>query len=132
MQVFGTAALAIGIGGVEQRDAEIERLVDHLAGRLEIDAAAEVVAAETDRRHAQAGCAEIADFQAGLPCSEVEQASHILAAFGGLVKIEQRSDGDDAGRIDPLLALIVVPFDMAQVHGRRDAGDLVNIARVGP
>src|SRR5271166_4697843 len=127
-----SAALAIGIGGVEQRDAEIKRLVDHLAGRLEVDAAAEIVAAQTDHRHAQTGCAEIADFQWGCPCSEVEQTSHILAAFGRLVKVEQRSDRDDAGRIDPLVALVIVPLDVTQVHRRGDAGDLKDIARIGP
>ena len=95
MQVSEPPRSPIDVGGVEQRDAEIERLVDHLARRLEIDAATEVVAAETDRRHAQARCAEIAYFQARLPCSEGQQASHILAAFGKLVKVEQRSDRDD-------------------------------------
>ena len=59
---FGPAAVAVGVGGVEQRDAEIERLVDHRARGVDVDAAAEVVAAEADGRDAQAGLAEIANF----------------------------------------------------------------------
>ena len=46
---LGAAArVAIGVGFVEESDAEIERLVDDLTSRCEIDAAAEIVAAETD------------------------------------------------------------------------------------
>ena len=51
----------IDVGGVEQRDAEVDRLVDHLARRLEIGALAEIVAAEADGGNAQAGAAEIAN-----------------------------------------------------------------------
>ena len=50
---------------------------------------------------------------AGLdPVSEGEQASHILAAFRRLVKVEQRSGRNDAGRIDPPVALVIVPLDV--------------------
>jgi hypothetical protein len=56
------AAVAVDVGGVEQRDAAVECLVDHRARRREVDAAAEIVAAEPDHRHAQARLAEIADF----------------------------------------------------------------------
>src|SRR5215207_11066810 len=59
-EALRAAALAIDVGGVEERDAEVERLVDDLAGRLEVDAAAEVVAAETDERHPKARRSEIA------------------------------------------------------------------------
>ena len=52
--------LGIDVGGVEQRDAEVDRLVDHLARGFQIGALAEIVAAEPDRGHAQAGAAEIA------------------------------------------------------------------------
>src|SRR3546814_20136834 len=47
---LGAAHVAIGIGGVEQGDAEIECLVDHLARGFEIEAHLEIVAAETDLR----------------------------------------------------------------------------------
>src|SRR6516164_5750637 len=57
---LGAAArVAIGVGLIKERDAEIERFMDDLAGRGEIDAAAEIVAAETDRRDLQAGFPEI-------------------------------------------------------------------------
>jgi len=53
-ETLRAAALAVDVGGVEERDAEIERLVDDLAGRLKVDPAAEIVAAETDERHPKA------------------------------------------------------------------------------
>ena len=56
--VFGIA-VAIDIRRVEQIDAEVERLVHHRARRFEGDPPAEIVAAETDRRNAQAGPAEV-------------------------------------------------------------------------
>ncbi len=58
---FRSASLAIDVGGVEQRDAEIDGAMDDLARRFEIDAAAEVIAAEANAADAQAGPAEIAD-----------------------------------------------------------------------
>ena len=51
----------IDVGGVEQRDAEVDRLVDHLARGFEVGALAEIVAAEADGGDAQAGAAEIAN-----------------------------------------------------------------------
>jgi hypothetical protein len=45
---LGTAHAGIDIGGIEQRDAEVDRLVDHLARGFEIGALAEIVAAEAD------------------------------------------------------------------------------------
>ena len=59
---LGAAHAGIDVGGVEQRDAEIDRLVDHLARGFEIGALAEIVAAEADGGNAQAGAAEIANF----------------------------------------------------------------------
>src|SRR5262249_13680013 len=47
--------------------AEIERLVDHFLRCREIDAAAEIVAAEPDRRHAQPRTAEISLFHPLVP-----------------------------------------------------------------
>jgi hypothetical protein len=48
------ARIAVGVGLVEERDPEVERLVDDLSGCLEIDAATEIVAAQTDDRDAEA------------------------------------------------------------------------------
>ena len=62
MRRLGAAAIAVDVGGVEQGDADVERLVDHLAGAFDVEALAEIVAAETDCGHAQAGAAEIANF----------------------------------------------------------------------
>jgi hypothetical protein len=58
---LGAAHPGIDIGGVEQRDAEVDRLVDHLARGFEVGALAEIVAAKADSGNAQAGAAEIAN-----------------------------------------------------------------------
>ncbi len=60
---LGPAALAVGIGGVEKRDAEIERLVHDGTGCRHVHPPAEIVAPEPDRRDDQAGPAQIALFQ---------------------------------------------------------------------
>src|SRR6185312_419279 len=64
---LGAAHVRVNVGGVEQRDAEIDRLVDHLARGFEVDAHAEIVAADADCGDAQAGAAEIANFHVGFP-----------------------------------------------------------------
>src|SRR4051812_27805024 len=46
--LFRAALVAVTVGGIDQVDAEVDRLVHDAAGRREIDAAAEIVAAETD------------------------------------------------------------------------------------
>src|SRR5213078_1699087 len=61
------AALAIGVGGVEKGDAEIESLVHDGARRRIIDAPAEIVAAEPNRRDDQPGTTEIALLHRGMP-----------------------------------------------------------------
>src|SRR6185436_11985727 len=55
------AAVAVDVGGVEQRDAEIERAVDHPARGVD-GKRAEVVAAEADDRDLDARIAELALF----------------------------------------------------------------------
>ena len=56
---LGAAArIAIGVGFVKKGDAEVERLVNDPLRRLEIDAAAEIIAAEPHHRHKKAGSAE--------------------------------------------------------------------------
>src|SRR6266404_923999 len=52
--VFRAAVVAINVRGVEEGDAEIQCLMHHLAGRIEIDAPAEVIAAEADGRNLKA------------------------------------------------------------------------------
>jgi hypothetical protein len=42
---FGSAFVAVNVGGVEKSDAEIEGLRDDAAGGLQIGTAAEIVAA---------------------------------------------------------------------------------------
>ena len=59
---FRAAASGIDVGGVEQRDAKVDRLVNDLARCFQVGALAEVVAAEADSRHAQARAAQISDF----------------------------------------------------------------------
>ena len=60
------AHAGIDVGGVEQRDAEVDRLVDHLARGFQIGALAEIVAAEADGGNAQAGAAEIANLHGSI------------------------------------------------------------------
>src|SRR5436305_180956 len=50
-QILASAAVAVDVGGVEQRHAVIERRVDDRTRPLQVDTAAEVVAAEADHRH---------------------------------------------------------------------------------
>ena len=78
-EALRAAALAIDVGGVEERDAEIERLVDDLAGRLEVDAAAEIVAAETDERHPKARRSEIALLHPILPHAQPRKLANSRA-----------------------------------------------------
>src|ERR1700692_1910838 len=40
------------------------------------------------------------------------------------------SQGDDAGWIDRAVALVIMTFDMHQVHGLGDAGHLIKTAQV--
>src|SRR5260370_678974 len=52
------AEIAVDVGRIEQGDAELECLVDDLARRLEIDAPAEIVAAQADDGDREAGASE--------------------------------------------------------------------------
>ena len=65
------ALAAIDIGGVEQGDAGVDRLVHHPARGVEIDAAAEIVAAEADLGDTQPGAAEVADLHGRFSCLRV-------------------------------------------------------------
>ena len=58
--LLGAAFVAVDIGGVDQRDAEIERLIDHPARVLQIDPAAEIIGAKTDEGNLGAGMTELA------------------------------------------------------------------------
>ena len=48
---FRAALVAVNVGGIEQRDAEIERLRDDATRALQIGSAAEIVAAQADERN---------------------------------------------------------------------------------
>src|SRR5436305_10132139 len=48
----------VDVGGVEERDAVLERGIDHRARPVEIDAAGEVVAAKPYRRAFESGVAQ--------------------------------------------------------------------------
>jgi len=56
--LFRAALGAIAVGGIDQIDAEVDRLVHDTAGRREIDAAAEIIAAETDDGYLERRAAE--------------------------------------------------------------------------
>jgi len=56
---FGAAEIAVVVSGVEQGDAQVQGFVDDLARGFEVDAPAEIVAAQTYQRDLQTGFAEI-------------------------------------------------------------------------
>ena len=69
----GAVRVAIGVGLIEERDPEVEGLVDDLAGRGEIDATAAIVAAEAGYRDLQAGFPRfLCSIYSGSPISSVE------------------------------------------------------------
>ena len=61
---FRATAATIHIRRVEQGNAGVDGRMDDRAGAGLIQLGAEIVAAEADGRHAQAGAAEIAEFHA--------------------------------------------------------------------
>ena len=56
--LLAAAPVAVDVRGVEERDAHVERRVDHRARGLLVGPATEVVAAETDDGHLEIGAAE--------------------------------------------------------------------------
>ena len=80
---LGAAHAGIDVGGIEQRDAEVDRLVDHLARGFEIGALAEIVAAEADGGDTQAGAAEIANLHGSILWSGREAGSYCDPAARG-------------------------------------------------
>src|SRR5258705_13214346 len=52
-------ALAVDVGRIDHRDAEVENFMQDLARSLKIHADAEIVATEPNQRHAQARCPEL-------------------------------------------------------------------------
>ena len=63
---FRAALVAVDIGGVEEGDAEIERLVDHRARGIGVDAQPEVIAAQPDGGELERRVAELALFHRAL------------------------------------------------------------------
>src|SRR3954454_12249142 len=53
-------------------------------------------------------------------------------AIRGIIKVEQRADGHDPGRIDAAMAHVIMPLDMAKVHRCGDVRELVDVARIAP
>jgi len=56
--LLGAAFVAVSVGGVDQRDAEIERPIHHAARGLQVGPAAEIVGAKPDEGHLRAGMTE--------------------------------------------------------------------------
>ena len=57
-------------------------------------------------------------------CAAVEGARALPEAQGAVVRgceVDLRAEGHDPRRIDGRMALVIVPLDVQQVHGRRDA-----------
>src|SRR5208283_811093 len=61
-QLFGAAPIAVYVGGVEQRDAVVERLMHHGARLLRVASHAKVVASQSDRRNLESRVAKLAIF----------------------------------------------------------------------
>ena len=57
-RLLRAAPVAVAVGGVDQVDAELERAVHDAARRVEIDAAAEIIAAEPDHGYVESGVTE--------------------------------------------------------------------------
>jgi hypothetical protein len=45
-------------------------------------------------------------------------------------EIDERPDRHDAGRIHVALTALIMPLDMIDAHGLRDAGHLIEIAQI--
>jgi hypothetical protein len=73
---LGAAHAGIDVGGVEQGDAEVDRLVDHLARGFQIGALAKIVAAEADGGNAQAGAAEVANLHGSILWESSREGAH--------------------------------------------------------
>jgi len=96
-QVFlGAPALPVDVGGVEQRDAEIERAVHELARCRKVEPSAEIVAAQADQRDERrvvldrelplaARAAQLATFVNGSDQRDLVATSMKLADVGELV-----------------------------------------------
>ena len=80
------AAIAVDVGGVEQRDAGVERAMHHRARGGEVDAPAEVVAAEPDDARRRVRAAELA-------------LSRVPGEGGAALTLPPRSGGE--GRAPP-------------------------------
>ena len=59
---FRATAIAVGVGGIQERYSELESLVYDFAGLLEIDAHSEIVAPETDDRDVRTRFTQPAEF----------------------------------------------------------------------
>ena len=86
------AAAAVNVGGIEQRDPGIERLVDDQAGAFEVHPLAEIVAAKPDQRDPQARLAQIAQ-------------NHVRSVFDKAVTLACASAGDNRAPAAAALAL---------------------------
>ena len=53
-----------------------------------------------------------------------------LLPSGRFHEIQNWPLGDDAGRVDGAVALVIVALDMRHVHGLGDAGHLIEVAQV--
>ena len=71
-----SAAVAVNVGGVENRDAGIERRVHDVARGRRIEPAAEIIAAEPERRDTQVRRAELTLTHAGSPPARPARFPH--------------------------------------------------------
>src|SRR5438270_6050008 len=55
---FRTATISVDVGGIEERDAHLERFVNDFAGGLQVDAKAEIIAAQPNDRDFRARLTE--------------------------------------------------------------------------
>src|SRR5262249_4876461 len=77
------AFVAIAVGGVDEVDAELDRLFYDAARRRKIDAAAEVIAAEADDGHFERGAAKSALFHRRLISLRAREPEDLPRLVGG-------------------------------------------------
>ena len=61
-------------------------------------------------------------------CWEVRSGEHVSSVRA--LQIQLWSDGDDAGRVDVVMGDVVVPLDMVEIDGLRNALYLVEVSEV--
>ena len=88
-------AAAVDVGGIEEGDAQVDALVDDVAGALCVDAPAEVVAAEADGRNMRPELPRLRYSTLRVPFCEAVSCQSSAIGRGRAGASESCGDGDD-------------------------------------